>query len=287
MNLALPHLAALRVSGEGATAFLDAQFTRTVGDLASGELRLAAWCNPQGRVRALFRVLRGGDGSIVLVLPAELAGDTRNALARFILRAPVVIETLATPVIDASDLGPAELAQVLHGVHPRSPDRRLGVLLDTTLAARFQPTEPATAEDACAGWRRADILDRLPQVFAASSGLWLPQQLDLEALGGLSYTKGCYPGQEVVARLHYRGTLKQRLCLLEAALDAAATLPAPAAALIDDSGTRVAEVVDAASTASGTALALAVVDIAAEGAPLHGQSADGQGSRWKVVTTAA
>lgn len=298
---ALPHLAGIHVAGSGAAAFLDGQLTQRVSDLAPGELRIAAWCNPQGRVRAVLRVLRSRDQHFTLVLPRDLAPQVGLALGRFVLRAPVLIEPKPRTVWQTQDLPAHSPPQLAHGSHPRAPGRVLAVsaadpVLETTTngaASIARPAVETTAEDAASpadrAWRLADILAGLPQVYAVTSGHWLPQNLDLEALGGLSFDKGCYPGQEIVARLHYRGTIKQRLRLLtgEAPTSAEGGLvPSPGCPLLDRAGHEVGEILDAVSSGeTGGLFALAVVATAAGDAPLragvsgplmHGQSQPGR-----------
>jgi len=267
----LAHLAAISVAGPDAGAFLDAQFTQRVAALAPGEIALAAWCNPQGRVRALLRVLRAEEQHFLLVLPQALATATALALGRFILRRAVRIEPTLLPVWDARESPEAGQQQLIaRGAHARAPERTLAVGHEAALAATSEGEDAATAPVDLA-WRRADILAGLPQVYTATSGHWLPQSLDLEALGGLAYDKGCYPGQEIVARVHYRGTLKQTLARLtgEALADTTAP-PAPGGVLLDTAGADVGEVVDAVvCKTSGRCFALAVLEVAHADGPLQ------------------
>jgi len=285
MMRTLSGLGAIGVRGTGAGDFLDAQFTQKVGDLAPGELRLAAWCTPQGRVRALLRVLRAPDGAFLLVLPLDLADGVRSALARFILRAPVSIDAAIARVFDASDCEPAELAALAHGTHRRDPSRRLAVSSGGAGDSTGTGGGAEAGGDATLDWRLADIRVGLPQVFAAGSGLWLPQNLDLEAIGGLSYSKGCYPGQEIVARLHYRGTLKQVLVRLQRVGGASPDLPGPGATLEPEPspGQPVAQVVDAVAAAGGIPQALAVVDTVAATSTLSWHHGAGIFSHWQPI----
>jgi len=186
----------------------------------------------------------------------------------------------------AEALATEALADTAHGALPQDPGRRLAVA--PSWSNGVPAGIPGDGEAHSLAWRTADIRAGLPQVFAASSGLWLPQNLELEALGGLSYSKGCYPGQEVVARLHYRGTVKQHLCWLVAPPGAGDALPAPGCALNDAGGAKVGELVDAVADHAGGALALAVVDAAASAAALYpADRGDGPRQPWQALAVRA
>lgn len=275
----LEHLAALHVAGPDAGTFLDAQFTRRVTGLAPGELALAAWCNPDGRVRALLRVLQSEAGDFLLVLPRALAAGVGLALGRFVLRSRVHIAPAPLPVwvIRAEPKAEPTLpaARLLAaGAHPRAPERSLAVTSEGPAPAGGPAAAPATGTETMSAadlaWRREDILAGLPQIHPATSGHWLPQSLDLEALGGLAYDKGCYPGQEIVARVHYRGVVKQRLCLLTETVATGAVAPEAGTPLTDAAGQLQGEVLDAVrNEADGRVYALAVVGTAAAAGPLR------------------
>lgn len=227
---ALSHYSGLRVQGEGAGSFLDGQLTQKVSDLEPGALRLAAWCNAQGRVRALFNVVRGSD-AFWLLLPADLCEATHKRLRMFILRAPVILEPLASDTAVYAGVGsdialPEGLTELARGQDDHHPLRCLAV----AQRRAQQVHELGSFED----WEAEQIRLGLPAVGAACSEHWLPQNLNLEALGGLSYQKGCYPGQEIVARVHYRGTVKQVLARYIVEPAESAPLPQPGSACASD-----------------------------------------------------
>ena len=241
----LPHAAcppdqyrALVVTGRDAVSFLQGQLTQDMARSAAGTLSLAALLTPQGRVLATpWFTTR--EESILLLVPAPLATPLRDALKRYVLRAKVAL-TLA------------EL------------DTGLATLLTETLAA---PTATATASagadaDADARWVSALIAAGHPEIGLATSGEWIPQMLNLDLLDAISMTKGCYTGQEIVARTQNLGRIKRRMFRYAAAV----APPEPKAALYA-SGRKVGEVVLAAANASGTEL-LAVVNLDARAAPL-------------------
>ena len=227
---------ALRVAGRDAASFLQGQLTQDVTRVAAGQLRLAALLTPQGRVLAT-PWLTAREDSIVLLLPTPLAAPVRDGLQRYVLRARLVLSL-------------AEL------------DAGLAALLAETLAPRC-PEPPAADPDADASWTLALIAAGHPEIGTATSGEWTPQMLNLDLLDAVSMTKGCYTGQEIVARTQNLGRIKRRMFRYAAAI---AMPPVPKAAL-HAGGHKVGEVVLAAPTATGSEL-LAVVNLDARAAPL-------------------
>jgi tRNA-modifying protein YgfZ len=232
----------LSVAGREASSFLQGQLTQDIGRVASGQLRLAALLTPQGRVLAT-PWLTARDGSMLLLLPAPLAAEVHEGLKRYVLRAKVV---LSLDELDAA----------------------LAALLAAAIAARrAEPSAAATAAapDAGAGarWTLALVAAGQPEIGAATSGEWIPQMLNLDLLDAISMTKGCYTGQEIVARTQNLGRIKRRMFRYAAAAPAA---PEPKASLYA-SGRKVGEVVLAAATAAGSEM-LAVVNLDARDTPL-------------------
>lgn len=206
MQFRLDDFRCLTMAGPDARAFAQAQFTVSVDDLVPERWSPLAWCDPKGRVLA-FMMARSGEDDVELVLPAIQADDIRKRLTMYTIGRQV---TLAEPQpvagsFDADDSLP---------VFDNDPPRYLGL----------NPDAPAAA-DSVARWRQLDLCRGLPWLDAGTSGRHLPQWLGLETLGGLSYSKGCYPGQEVVARVHYRGSVKYGLYGLQLAGDAARVEP--------------------------------------------------------------
>lgn len=208
----LPFLGVLRIGGEDANRFLQGQLTNDIRLLADGRTQLAALNTPQGRVVALLR-LRQTDDGIYALLPQELASTVAAALRRFVLRAKVDLQV-------AADLQVAWVARALIPI-PEScateivsfdyaPDRQVIAAHGATLRALADlPHEQSLAEIENE-WRAADIATGLPQVFAATSGSFVPQMLNLDRLDAISFTKGCYTGQEIVARTQHLGRIKRR-----------------------------------------------------------------------------
>ncbi|MGQ0659023.1 MAG: CAF17-like 4Fe-4S cluster assembly/insertion protein YgfZ [Chromatiales bacterium] len=227
----LSELAVIQVAGEDAESFLSGQLTSDVQALAPGRSQLGAWCSPQGRVIALFRIVRLAN-AFWLLLPRDLIDATLKRLRMYVLRARVSLAEGGKELLSIGVSGPAALATssslvavpqtadevtLAQGVTAiRLPDRRPRLLLlgePELLASFWQDAIARLRPVGALTWRLLDIEAGLPQVYAVTRDRFLPQMLNLDVLGGLSFSKGCYPGQEIIARLKYRGQLKQRLYL--------------------------------------------------------------------------
>lgn len=191
------------IEGSDARRFAQAQFSGNVDTLTAGHWQWNAWLTPQGRVRALMHLVDLGDGALLALLRGGDAEEIRTALARYRLRAQVNLtaKTFMGRLGDPLAYGVVELDadDVVLGYGARS--------------LRLSPMSKA-APDAAAqqAWRLADIRQGWPTLPGQTE--FLPPALDLERLGAVAFDKGCYPGQEIAARLHYRGGHKYRLCRL-------------------------------------------------------------------------
>ena len=200
----LDHLATLRIEGQEAASFLHSQFTCDVNALAVGEQVPGAYCNPKGRAIAVFHLLRDEDG-FFLLLPEDLADTVVNRLRMFRMRAKAEIDTLT----DTKVIG-------LIGSYQESPSAlwNLDDYRSLTFACKESPIVAAAGTERVLYsdyWRLAGILAGDPQVFASTSEAFIPQQINLDLVGGVSFRKGCYPGQEIIARVRYLGRIKQRM----------------------------------------------------------------------------
>ncbi len=221
------HYHAVLADGPDAASFLQGQLTQDVLTLAAGSVRRAALLTPQGRVLATPWVV-AGEGSLALLVPAPLAPAVHERLRRYVLRARVRL-ALAPP-------DPPTLA-----------------LLGATLAA-----DGGAASD----WTLALVRAGVGEVGAATSEEWIPQMLNLDLTGAISFQKGCYTGQEIVARTQHLGRIKRRMFRLRAQ----AGPPAAKAALLAG-GQKAGEAVLSAPAPGGCEL-LAVVNLDARGAAL-------------------
>ncbi|MFU8876653.1 MAG: YgfZ/GcvT domain-containing protein [Wenzhouxiangellaceae bacterium] len=203
-------LAAIEVSGRQAGEFLQAQLTGDIDGLAeNGALQAMAWCRPDGRAEIVVLIARLADGYI-LVLPRPLLESASRKLRMFSIGRDVKCAAPLDVVESSSGRTDGDRLVLAH-------DRNRSLHIVTATAA---PDPPVLS----AAWLAADVRCGMPWLLPATSGLFLPQMLGLEVLGGLSYRKGCFPGQEVIARVHYRGRVTRRLCRIE--LDSA-TMPEP------------------------------------------------------------
>jgi tRNA-modifying protein YgfZ len=194
--------AVLAMRGPDATRFLQGQLSADVEKLAPGASNFTGLHNPQGRVVAILALVRASVEEIFAVVPAELAAVVTDKLRKFVFRAKVGIEDVSSQYLVLGSEARGEAALNL------SWGSR-AVLLVPRDAPRVVIDDPGGA--ARARWERADVIEGIPQVFAATSESFVAQMLNLDLLGGISFEKGCYTGQEVIARAHYRGRVKRRL----------------------------------------------------------------------------
>jgi len=212
----------LGVSGTDATEFLHGQFTNDLESLPECRAQLSAYCLPQGQTIATFLIWRDAEQYRIL-LPKDVCERVLGRLQMFRLRSDVAL-------VDQSD------SYVFLGQHGTSPDSAVWpdalpqsalemTCSDSGIAirwpgvgARWMILLPAETElpteitaDTEALWRRWDIADGLPFIREPNCERFVPQHINLDLLGAISFSKGCYPGQEVVARMHYRGRIKHRV----------------------------------------------------------------------------
>jgi len=279
----LPHLTVLRISGPDAASFLQGQLTNDTQLLADGRTQLTACSTPHGRVIAILR-LRQQEDAIFALLPTELATRVATHLRKFILRAKVGLLhahdlMVGAIVTDSADLG-AAIAKLDESALTMSPVPLSGVTDIVTF--KYAPgreivAAPPAAWHAIRGlsltraserfsseWLAADIREGLPQVTAPTCEQFVPQMLNLDLLDGLSFAKGCYTGQEIVARTQHLGRIKRRTLRFKLAVGPS---PAPLQGLYRE-GAKVAEVLMSAATADGGAELLAVTNLDAQGLEL-------------------
>jgi tRNA-modifying protein YgfZ len=254
--LELASLSVLRFSGADALAFLQGQVSSDTRRLADGLPLLSAYSSAQGRVVAVLHLLPHSSG-VMAILPRELAVATRERLAKFVLRAKVKIEDLSDrySVSGAHDMSALELqnlpaAGAAYAEHDGIAVARVadGAQSATPRYWVVRPREHdpearggAGDESADLAWRLADIRAGMPQVYAATSEQFVAQMLNLDLLDAISFTKGCYTGQEIIARTQHLGRIKRRLSRL--ALPSGAWSIGQALRLADGRTGRLTEVV--------------------------------------------
>lgn len=275
----LSHFTPIRIHGADAEKFLQGQLTSDVRLLDDKRSQLAAYCSPKGRALAVTRLFRSGE-RYHCALPAALVEPSLNRLRKYVLMSKVVFEVADGEVhIGYADPhGDARLHAALGAAPPTEPEAvihvdEVSVVRVRDAAARYELFGPvarmrelwqrlaAHATPAGAGaWEALEIAAGLPCVYPETADAFVPQMLNLDLLGGISFKKGCYTGQEVVARTHYLGKLKRRMYRLHCA---DAVPPAPGTPLFG-SALRADEsagsVVRAAAAAGGSTL-LAVLQM--------------------------
>jgi tRNA-modifying protein YgfZ len=254
----LSALQSFAVTGADASKFLQGQLSSDLGGLASGGGQLSAWHDAKGRVLAILRVLAWNEGYL-LVLPASLAASIMKRMSLFVLRAGVDLRF--GPGVYG--LRPANAGDWLSAAGLARAGARRDDAAGPQLAAMPMPADigwliageagpllgPPDAE-AAAEWQLAELASGLPEIYPETSGEFVAQMLNLDRLGALSFTKGCYPGQEIIARTHHLGRVKRRARLFTAA----SPPPAPGTMLAGSGGA----VVRAHASAKGCLL-MAVV----------------------------
>jgi len=283
----LQHLGLLSCTGDDARTFLQAQLTNGIEDLAEGEARRAGWCSAKGRLLALFLVVPQ-QGGLLLQVSRDIAPAIAKRLSMFVLRAKAKVADVSDAWMQYGlwgETAETRLAQLGLAVPQGELQaaRSEGIAVVRVGAQRFLILAPAAQrgrfsslalEQGEASWVLQEIRSGLPQVVQATQEEFVPQMVNLERLGAVDFKKGCYPGQEVVARTQYRGVLKRRM--------ARARVSAPAAAgdeLYADefAGQASGKVVAAAAVPGGGSELLAVVQISAleGGQPIRLRAPDG------------
>lgn len=274
----LTDLGVIGISGPDARDFIHGQFTSDCRELDDEHGQLSAWCSPKGRVLFLFRVIASRDGFELIIPRSEITRLTQR-LSMYVLRAQVAIRDLSASRVvvgisipeDAEwDPGigplPVDALQVVKTdpgltiVRLEQTRRRYLVVSGDNEAQGFWQDCPLTPVGKEA-WMLLDIYAGLPAIVEATSDRFLPQSLNLDRLGAVSFRKGCYPGQEVVTRLQSRGMVKQRMLIARSA-----ALPPPAAGTPvfrrhDHSGNTAGHILTSARETAQHSAMLAIVDL--------------------------
>ena len=216
----LGHLGVIRVEGVDAASFLQGQLTQDFSLLGLGEARLAAYCSAQGRMLASFYGFKRSHTEILLVCSGDLLAQTIQRLSRFVMRSKVGL-TDASPDYILIGLAGDALSEIAGGSHAAWSKIEIdtaslvflypahGVQRALWLAPATQ-TQPVGSPLSEQDWLLGEVHSGIALINAATVETFVPQMLNYESVGGVSFKKGCYPGQEVVARSQFRGTLKRR-----------------------------------------------------------------------------
>lgn len=225
----LSHLSLLQVSGDDAISFLQGQITNDIKLLNGSNSQYAGYCNPKGRLLALFLAYRHA-GDFFLQVNASVAETIAKRLRMYVLRSKVTITdvseltvrigvagknvtTVLNTLFPQIPLQPHEYATSSHGILLRLPGThpRYEIIAHADSASALwtqlkQQLKPVGKP--C--WEWLEIQAGIPDIVPATQEEFVPQMVNLDALGGINYKKGCYTGQEIVARTHYLGKVKRR-----------------------------------------------------------------------------
>ena len=223
----LSHLAVIQAQGEDAANFLHNQLTNDVLLLPVGQSRLAAFCSAKGRMQASFVVIKTAPDAVLLVMNLDLLAQTLKRLSMFVLRAKVKISDATNQWQLLGLLGDSAKA-VIGGAAPWQ-----SVLLDGAHTIALYPAvlgdqalqralwlapvdqqPPAGNDVRPETWLWSDVMSGVALISQPLFESFVPQMLNYESVGGVNFKKGCYPGQEIVARSQFRGTLKRRTALV-------------------------------------------------------------------------
>jgi len=198
MYINLTNRALLKISGADAEDFLQNQLTNDISKLDNANVQINAYCQHQGKIIGLFWVMRNED-YFYLSFPSDLINKIKARLQMFVIMSDVLIDNVSE---EFSQIG------LIDEEEPESffIDERMSLLITTSKEKKA--LNSANADE----WTKASIDSQLPEVFLFTSEKFVPQMLNLDIDEfGVNFSKGCYPGQEVVARLHYLGEAKRRL----------------------------------------------------------------------------
>ncbi len=273
-SVALDALGVLRARGSDARRFLQGQLSNDMERLSATRAVPAGYHNPQGRVIALLTLLQLADDDLIGLAPRELIAPLLARLGKFVLRAKVrLTDDSAAWRIEGvlGDVGAAAGAAPWALPQPGHVERAgEGYLVASAASAQrlvfvrpaSAPALPRAGRTTHTAWQLAAIAAGEPQVYAATSEAFVAQMLNLDVLGAIAFDKGCYTGQEVIARAHYRGRVKRRMQRFVSA--------GPMTLRPGDSGTlgdgRTFQVVEAAARADARCEFLAVASLSAESA---------------------
>jgi folate-binding protein YgfZ len=223
---ALSHWGVLRARGVDAAKFLHTQLTHDFALLGLSQARLAGFCSAKGRLQASFIAWKTAQDEVLLACSASVLPATLKRLSLFVLRAQCKLSD-ASADLELLGLAGASAAAHLGDMAVWSKRESAGATIvrlpDAAGVARCLRVAPqghgyggeAAPSIALDAWRWLEVQSGIPVIEAATVDQFVPQMLNFELLGGVDFQKGCYPGQEVVARSQYRGTIKRRMFLFD------------------------------------------------------------------------
>jgi folate-binding protein YgfZ len=213
-SCALPHLGVIAACGEDAAHFLHNQLTQDFALLDMQHARLAAFCNAKGRMQASMVGFKTSPQEVLLVLRADLLAQTLKRLSMFVLRAKVKLKDVSAEWQVLGAFGSAPLLATPWTLTPHGSAWQVALYPAAGVSRRLHllPANEAlvTTNVDLQDWLLGEVLSGVADVQAATYEAFVPQMLNYESVDGVNFKKGCYPGQEVVARSQFRGILKRR-----------------------------------------------------------------------------
>lgn len=279
----LSHYGLIRVYGEEAETFLQNQFCNDVRDVTDELSQLNGYCNPKGRVLAFFRMFMANE-QYFLRLPQEVLTDTVNRLRMFVLMTKVTLEDASNDLVriglsgpnadkklsDVTDNIPDEINTVTHSgeltiIKTSSSSNRFEIYGDVdSIKSTWLQLSTDAHPVGYGSWELLEIRDAIPEIVQETKEAFVPQMINLQAIEALSFKKGCYPGQEIVARMHYLGKLKRHMFLAHIKEE---VVPTPGDSLFaegSESGQGAGKIVRAQANPNGGSDLLAVIEIASK-----------------------
>ena len=218
----------IEVSGEDASTFLQGQITNDINLVNETTSVYAGLCNPKGRLLAFFHILKLHD-SFFLICPQCIAENIAKKLAMYVLRSKVVIAINTTIRLQGfefageglcdkvgfpenTDTMQSFLREGMHVTRISGINPRYLCLADNSTITTFMTAHKThVVEKTCECWKQTSITNKIPNIYLETQGKFIPQSLNLDLINAINFKKGCYTGQEIVARTHYLGTVKKRL----------------------------------------------------------------------------
>ncbi len=209
----LDHLSLLSVEGRDAEKFLQNQFSNDISKVTNYETQLNAYCNPKGRILAMMYLIKRSDHGYWIIAPNDLSDELVKRLKIFVMRAKVTIEVekelaMLGMVRDGEESFGSDTYRYTDKFH-----RSIAIGEPRQLYEAVNNVDQLLNSGY---WRLCDILSGLPQIYSQTVEQCIPQHINLDLVSGISFSKGCYPGQEIIARLRYLGKSKYRLCVANA-----------------------------------------------------------------------
>jgi len=277
----------IKVHGEDAETFLQNLLTNDIRKVTEESHQPSAWCSPKGRIIATFRIFKRSDG-YYLALAADLVAHVIKKMGMYVMMSKVTLEDVTDTIAHIGVSGETaentlraflEDMSVPAEINQTTTHETLSILKIPGTTPRFEifgkPQAVRSFWSHCSNqatpvhsthWDYLNILAGLPLITKASSEAWIPQMVNYIAIGGVDFKKGCYPGQEVVARLNYLGKTKRRMYHLLIDSD---QLPGINDSIATDSDAAAGKILNAVINPEGRAEALAILKISEVEKPLY------------------